>query len=412
MGLEGPISVRVISSIGRNGPMEEVWTSAFNALLAISLFVESPVIDLLATSTTLTKGTRSYRVISRFALIMMAVCTVGHLLVIWPPLYQLIASDYDPRVRDSLIIPMVVMIPWSAAIGWRRYKQGILIRFGETRVVGIGTFIRMGVMAITGFGLAAFTSHSGVLVAAISLIAAVVAEAVFIHLAAKGAIARHLTQDDETDLSMARLAKFHLPLTVTTMMQLGSNFMITQALAQSFDHESSWPAFQVALALMWLQRAVLYALPEIVITLYSRPGAAKTLWRFAATISMAMSGLMLAMALTGLDKAFFIHVLDKSPAIAAKAHEVFFLSVLIPLIIGAQCYVRGVLTALHTTMPRMLAVFLGLATMYGTMRYGLSHQWSGALIASAGMTLGGFVELVILVAAMRQARDRAAYATH
>jgi hypothetical protein len=407
MGLEGPISVKAIAMVGQGKPIEEVWTAAFNALLAIALFVESPVIDLLATSTTLTKGARSYRIISRFALLMMGVCTVAHLLVILPPVYHWIARDYTEEVRRELWLPLVVMLPWSPAIGWRRYKQGILIRFGHTRMVGVGTFVRVAVMALVGFGGVYVTNLSGIMIAALSLISAVLAEAIFIHLGARRVIAENLAIEDEEAKPMRALAAFHLPLTVTTMMQLGSNLLITQAMAQTIDRVTSWPAYQVALTLMWLQRAVLYALPEIVITLYGRPGAERLLWRFAATVSASMSGLMILLAATGLDRAFFISVLGKSPAIAEASHQVFMLSSLIPLIIGAQCYVRGVLTALHETKPRMRAVFFGLITMAFIMWLGIQQQWPGAWIGAAAPTAGAFVELVILADAMRRARARA-----
>lgn len=407
MGLEGPIAVKVISLVGQGRPIEEVWTAAFNALLAIALFVESPVIDLLATSTTLTKGARSYRIISRFALLMMALCTAAHLFVLIPPVYNWIARDYTPAVRAELWLPLLIMLPWSPAIGWRRYKQGILIRFGETRVVSVGTFIRVSMMAMTGFGLAYFSSLSGIMITACSLIASVVSEAIYIHFAARGAIARHLGEEDEGAWDTKRLAGFHLPLTVTTMMQLGTNLMITQALAQAIDRGTSWPAYQVALTLMWLQRAVLYALPEIVITLHGRPGADRLLWRFSATVAASMSGLMMLLAFTGLDRLFFIHVLGKSPVIAEASHQVFLLSSLIPLIIGAQCYVRGVLTALHETRPRMRAVFFGLITMAGIMWLGLNQDWPGAWIGAAAPTAGALVELAILADAMRRARTRA-----
>lgn len=38
---------------------------------------------------------------------------------------------------------MAIMILWSAAIGWRRFYQGILIRYGETRRVSYGTLVHL-----------------------------------------------------------------------------------------------------------------------------------------------------------------------------------------------------------------------------------------------------------------------------
>ncbi|MEQ1822300.1 MAG: hypothetical protein ABL949_07315 [Fimbriimonadaceae bacterium] len=399
MGLEGPIIVKMIGTVG-NAEQKEVWLAAFNALLAISLIIESPVIDLLSTSTTLCKGRVTFASLSKFSLQLMGLCTIVHALVVFTPLYGLITAHYDPAVRDALHVPLMVMLPWSAAIGWRRFKQGILIRSGRTRMIGFGTGVRVGTLLVVSFGLAQTTQLTGVMISAIALASSVFTESLFVHFAAAEAI-ENLEGGDEP-LAPKKLVSFHTPLTVTTAMVLGSNFLVTQSLAASADHKISHAAYQVALSFMWLHRAVVFALPEVIITLYDRVSARPLLHRFSALVSLSMTGLMLFWGLTGIDYQFFRTVLGQEEGVARAAHWAFLGSSLLPAINGAQAYVRGVLTAGHFTKPRMTAMGVGLAVMAVTLLVGLKLQASGILLSAIAPTLAFAAELAVLIAALRK----------
>ncbi len=399
MGLEGPIIVKMIASVG-NADEKAVWLAAFNALLAISLVIESPVIDLLSTSTTLCRGRTTFAALSKFSLQLMGLCTVVHALVVFTPIYGWITGHYDPAVREALHVPLMVMLPWSAAIGWRRFKQGILIRSGRTRMIGFGTGVRVLTLVAVSFGLAQTSQLTGVMIAAIALASSVFTESLFVHFAAAEAVGK--LERGDAPLEPRKLVSFHTPLTITTAMVLGSNFMITQSLAASADHMVSHAAYQVALAFMWLHRAVVFALPEVVITLYDRVSARPLLHRFSAMVSLSMTGLMLFWGLTGLDYQFFRNVLGQEEGVARAAHWAFLGSSLLPAINGAQAYVRGVLTAGHFTKPRMTAMGVGLTVMAATLALGLALKSSGILMGALAPTLAFAAELAVLVWALRK----------
>ncbi len=74
MGLEGPICEGVINRLRQ----PEINAAAWPILMAIAIWIESPVIDLLSTSTTLAKDHQRYELISRFVWYLMAWVTVAH----------------------------------------------------------------------------------------------------------------------------------------------------------------------------------------------------------------------------------------------------------------------------------------------------------------------------------------------
>jgi hypothetical protein len=72
-----------------------------------------------------------------------------------------------------------MMTPWTMSIAVRRFFQGLVIRGGRTRLVGLGTLIRLGVSAsVLGGGLMIDTLP-GIIVATGALSAGVLFEAGF-----------------------------------------------------------------------------------------------------------------------------------------------------------------------------------------------------------------------------------------
>jgi hypothetical protein len=85
--------------------------------------------------------------------------------------------------ETEIIVPdrigLMVMLPWTWAIAYRRFNQGVLIRFGHSIAVSIGTAIRLtanvSVLAV-GFAL---QSIPGTIVATSAIIVVALSEAVY-----------------------------------------------------------------------------------------------------------------------------------------------------------------------------------------------------------------------------------------
>ena len=74
------------------------------------------------------------------------------------------------------------MTPWTWSIAYRRFHQGVLIRFGRSKAITIGTFIRLATdLVVLGTG---FLIHTipGIVVATSAVAMGVIAEAIYIGL--------------------------------------------------------------------------------------------------------------------------------------------------------------------------------------------------------------------------------------
>ncbi|RMG22129.1 MAG: hypothetical protein D6724_11035, partial [Armatimonadetes bacterium] len=190
MALEGPI---IYSFVNRLPETTDVTRAALSVVIGLSIWIEAPVIGLLSTSTTLARNRQHYWQLRRFTLHLCAAVTFVAAAVALTPLYDLIVRVWmnQPKdVADGARIGMILMIPWSAAIGWRRYTQGILIRHGATRAVGVGTAVRLVAAGVAAFLVFQFTSLNGIWLGGCAWVAAVVSEAFYAHWVARPVIAQ------------------------------------------------------------------------------------------------------------------------------------------------------------------------------------------------------------------------------
>lgn len=396
MALESPICVKVLSHL----PDARVNTAAFAVLMSVSLWIESPVIDLLSTSTTLTRDRESYVAISRFALGVMLLATSVHTLLTLTPLYWLVAKALNAPhiVAEHARVGMIIMIPWSACIGWRRYLQGILIRFGQTRRVGAGTAIRVCTIALVSSLLYFLSSLPGMTIAAIALVCAVSMEASFVHWATRESIRLHLAlpHPELPPVTAKKLVRFHAPLTLTTMVTLSAMPLVFRALGSSDAPVLTLAGYQVAQTLMWLHRTVVFALPEVVITLYKDAATAAKLRRFCVGVGLTMSGLMLGSGLSGLDRLIFARVIGADHAVAEVAHIAFLAASATPLLGALQSYIRGMLTAHHLTVARLYAIGVGVTVLVGGLSAGVRLHVPGVIAAGVALSLSMVAELGVL----------------
>jgi hypothetical protein len=396
MAAELPICTAVVN----RGPDPELNAAALLGLVSMALFIESPVIDLLTTSTTLGTSAPAYRSIRRFTLWLMALTGFVHALVALTPLYDLITQGllrWPQEVSEAARAPMVCLIPWSPAIGWRRHVQGMLIRAGQTRVIGIGTGLRMATIALVSIALFQSGRFSGVMVAALALVVSVIVEAGFIELASRRPLrSASILPHDGEEIEWKALVKFHWPLTAATLVFMATLPVTSSALAQSPDRILAMAAWQTSLSLGFPLRTIVFALPEVVISLSMVPRGPERLFRFCLSVGGCLTGLALALAALRMDERFFTSVMGAPALIAREAHRAILLTCALPLIQAATGYLRGMLTARLNTMARLNSTIVQSVVLVLGLGAGLALGWPGVVVAALAVVASVFAEWAVL----------------
>ncbi|MCH7905251.1 MAG: hypothetical protein IH944_11905 [Armatimonadetes bacterium] len=398
MSLESPIVAGIISRRGG----AELALAGLALLWPISILIEAPVIDLLSTSTTLAKSHQNYVQIRKFAVMLMVWVTLAHAAVAASPFYWILIERWigaDHEVAVVLRTPMLILIPWAAFVGWRRYLHGVLIRFDNTRPVGMGTFIRVVTVVVVGIGVFLSTLLPGLTIAAIALLSSVAAETVFIHFVSRPIIRKHLDPtkgQPDGDLSLRKLSEFHFPLTAASATMILSMPLVSWALASSPNGTLMLAAYGIAMGIIFTFRSVTFALPETVIALYKNEQSRDALAKFCRNVGLICSGALLLAYFTGASDLLFLRVLNAEPDVAKLASLALLATLALPALNGIAAHKRGVLTFHHLTKPRLVAIVIAVGALFSTLLIGVSLNLNGILVAGAAMTVQHIAELSVL----------------
>jgi hypothetical protein len=399
MAAEAPICLSIIN----RSPNAVVNTAAFNLLFAIAIFIESPIIDLLSTSTALGRARKHYLAIRKFCIWLMIWVTVVHALVVWTPLYDFVTLSLlhqEKAVADAAHWPLRIMTLWSAFIGWRRMLQGFMIRNGATNTISLGTFLRVATVAGVGYGLHFYTPLDGLVAASIALLASVTAETVFVHIFAQGVVREHFhpdRPDQGESLSMGDLCRFHLPLTGATMVTFITGPVMAAALAQSEQPVENMAAWQLALSIVWLFRTITFALPEAVIALAQTADERRTMASFSLRVGLFLSAVMFLFFLTDADAWWLRQVLGADEDLVPLAKMAILMSVLLPLVGAEMIFLRVCLTGAKNTWGRLSAIGVGVAVLVISLTGGVFLHVPGIWNAAIGILAASVAELGVLV---------------
>src|SRR6056297_2017341 len=125
MAVEGPFLAAIIARL----PDPKFNLAAYGVAFAFAIIVEAPVIMMLSAATALVDARPGYRALRRYAhalnaaitLVMVALLATGAMgWLLRGPLHL------DLTVADLTERALWILIPWPAAIGYRRFYQGIL----------------------------------------------------------------------------------------------------------------------------------------------------------------------------------------------------------------------------------------------------------------------------------------------
>jgi hypothetical protein len=370
--------------------------------MPISLVIESPIIMLLAASTALSQDWASYCLGRRFMLGLGGFLSALHALVAFTPLYDLLAGrllGVPEDVFEPARLGLRIMTPWTFSIAYRRFQQGVLIRFGHSRAVGFGTAVRLAAIAI-GLAIGSrFPGLPGIAVGTLAVIAGVVCEALFIAAAARPVVRGVLRTSAPVapPLTSGAFLRFYVPLMLTPLF-LFLVYPLTSAaitrMARTVDSLAVWPVLH---GLVLTVRSAGIGLNEVVVAMLDRPRALASLRRFSLLIAAGTSGILLLIAATPLAGFWFERVSALPPSLAALGHAGLWLALLLPGMTALQSYYQGAIVHSRRTRGVTESVAIMLAATTAALAAGVAlERVPGILAAITAMTLGSAVQLAWL----------------
>ena len=284
-----------------------------------------------------------------------------------------------------------IMTPWTMAIAVRRFFQGLLIRGSQTRLVGLGTLIRVGVSASVLFGGLVLDTIPGILVATTALVAGVLVEAGFIYWCVSPIVRdlQQLSVVPEQILTIQRLSTFYWPLALTPLITLSTLSIGSAAISrmpQALESLAVWPVLG---GLTFMFRSVGIAVQEVVVTFSDRPEFLRPLQQFVWLVALGASGILLIIAATPLSTIWFESVSGLSPELSILAGTALWMAVILPALTPWECYFQGKLVYRGATTYVTQAVSLYLLGTSVLLALGIAYGQITGLYVSVIATVTG-----------------------
>jgi hypothetical protein len=395
MGAELPALSAVVARLAE----PEINLAAYGGVVfPLALIIESPVIMLLAASTALSKDWNSYQKLRRFMMASGLVLTILHILVAFTPLYYVVVQGIlgaPHEIVEPARLGLMIMTPWTWAIAYRRFNQGVLIRFGYSRSVGVGTVVRLLTdVAILAAGYL-IGGIPGIVVGSSAVAAGVVMEAVYVRFAVQPVLKNHLKPAPpiETPLKLPVFLNFYIPLALTSLLLLVAQPMGSAAMARMPLALSSLAVWPVVGGLVFMLRGLGMAYNEVVVALLDKPKAAHNLRKFAFWLAGLTTVGLLLIAATPLALFWFEDVSALNPELTELARQAVWLGLLLPALTVFQSWFQGAIVHGRITRGISEAVVVFLIVTGSILIFGvLWNQVPGIYIGMLAFTIGSLAQ--------------------
>ena len=407
MATEGPFLAAVIARLAD----AKFNLAAHGVAFAFAILVEAPVIMLMSAATALVEDATSYRKLRNFANALNIGTTAALLLLLVPPVFDVVALGalgLPSEVADLSYDALWFYLPWPAAIGVRRFYQGVLIRSGRTRLVAIGTLIRLVSMAVAAVLFAVLTDLPGASVGGAALSCGVLVEALIARWMARGDV-RALLETSEPPDGAARLgyrdiAGFYVPLALTSLLGLAVQPMLTFFMGRAASPVESLAVFPVVNSLGFLFRSLGLAWQDAAIALLGRDAEhLPELGRFTLVLGLGTAAGLSAIVFTPLSVVWFETISGLTPDLSSFAFVPARLTVPVAALSVLLSLERAILMKGRRTHPITIAtgvevLIIAVAFVVGGWGFG----WIGVTAAFAAFVAGRLASTVYLAWPVRR----------
>jgi hypothetical protein len=284
------------------------------------------------------------------------------------------------------------MTPWTWSIAYRRFNQGVLIRFDHSKAVGMGTMVRLSADVAVLLAGYLIGDIPGIIVATCAVAAGVVSEAIFAGIIVRPVLRNQLklAPPVEDPITLRSFLDFYFPLVLTSLLTLIVQPIGSAALSRMPLALSSLAVWPVVSGLIFMLRSMGVAYNEVVVALLDEPQSTQSLKRFALLLAGGTTLILLAITATPLSGIWFGRISGLEPALAGMAILGMWIALPMPALSVLQSWYQGVILHGRRTKGITEAVIVFLVSCSVML-------WAGV---AWGRITGLYVGLAAFVAAM------------
>ena len=403
MAAEGPFLAAMIARM----PGAEFNLGAYGVAFALAILIEAPVIMLMSAATSLVKDRNSYLKMRNFSRGLILGTTLLLLIVLVPGVYRWLTEtllQLPAEVADLTYGALWFFLPWPSAIGYRRFLQGVLIRAGKTRLVAVGTLIRLLAMTVAALLGYLLLDIPGAWVGGLALGTGVTVEAIAARFMAAETVRDLLAEEGNSaytgrTVTYRAIATFYLPLALTSLIGLTIQPLLTFFMGRSVSPVESLAIYPVVHSLSFFFRSVGFAYQDAAIALIGeRFEHYRELRRFCFTLGAVTTAGLALVAFTPLFQLWFTVLSGLTPELTSFALIPARIIVPLPFLSVLLSFQRAILVegrrTQHITWASVIEVTT-VAVLFLTLGFGF--EVVGATAAFTAFLGGRLLSTVYLV---------------
>lgn len=408
MAVEGPYVAAIIARM-RDA---EVNLAAYGVAFSFAFIAEAPIIMMMTAANALVRDRASLVALRRFMFVLNAGLTLVVGTALLPPIFRYFTDrviGLPEHIARLTHLSAAFLVLWPAAIGYRRFYQGILVRHGLPRRVAYGTVLRLVTMSALAPALALATPLPGAAVGALALASGVLAEAAASRWMAAGVVRQVLDAPAaaEGGLTLNDILRFYVPLALTSLLAIVVNPLVTFFMGRSQSPIQSLAVLPVVLGFAFIFRSGALAYQEVGVALV---GSDRANERPVARVGTGLAGIsaltLLLILFSPLGRVWFEDVSGLSPELAGFALWPARILALVPALDYLLTFQRSMLVLARRTSVITAATAVEGTAIFVALLAGV--QWLGlvgAVAATSAILLGraaGNLFLLLPAAAARR----------
>jgi len=399
MAVEGPFLAAVIARL--TDPKFNL--AAYGVAFSFAVLMESPIIMIMSASNALVKDRDSFLKLRNFTYVLNGVITVVMIIFLLPSVFNFITIQLiglPENVSRLTHYACIVLLPWPAAIGYRRFYQGILVSSHLPKRVAYGTVVRLSSMAITALICYWFFNLTGAVVGTMALSLGVMAEAAASKFMAKKSVNRLLLKKSkEKSLSYRFISTFYFPLALTSILSLSVQPMVTFFIGHSRMALESLAVLPVINSLVFIFRCTGFSFQEVAIALFGENNEFyKPLRNFAVLLGLIVTAGLSFVAFTPLSFLWFHKVSGLSLELTRFANLPTKIVSIMPGLVVLLSFQRALLVNNRKTKPITVATVIEVVTIITILPFTIDFFGIvGAVAAAMALIIGRFLANSYLV---------------
>lgn len=334
----------------------KIHLAAWGIAFPLVLILGSPVMMMLAASTTLSKDWDSYLKLRRFMFAITSGLTILFVLLAFGPLFDVVVIQLmgvPSEVIEPTQLGFQLMIPWLGFLAYRRFNYGVLIRNGQSGAITIGVIIRLSTDVLTLLCFSLIGTLPGIVFAAGTMTIGVISEGIYSGWRVRQVLPQVKAAPPVAEtLTTRSILDFYIPLALTSLLQVLMQPILSAALSRMPNPLESLAVWPVVFGLLILFTSAGMAYTEVVVVSLDKPQSLYNLRRFTTLLSGVSAGLLLLLTATPLAGLWFEHVAALPPSLLPLAQVAIWLVLPIPGFRVLQSWYQGVL--MHSKRTRAI----------------------------------------------------------